>query len=103
MGLGEFRIKAQECYAWAQRARSPDQWAARVKMAQLWLGLAQKAEARAAAVTPPDVVVADPVLSSETAGSEPASVPPGPADPDRSSDSKECSRTPKLTAASPLG
>jgi hypothetical protein len=62
--LGEFRRKAEECYAWAQKARSADEWLAWLNMAQLWLGLAQKAEARDAATAPPDVVDPKPPVNS---------------------------------------
>jgi hypothetical protein len=76
--LGDFRKKAEECLRWAQNARNPDEWLARLNMAQLWLRLAQKAEARDAALAPPDVTTTDGQQSAAAPDPPDPTEPPGP-------------------------
>jgi len=72
--LGEFRRKSEECLRWARNSRSAKESAAWLNMAQLWLGLAQKAEARGATAAPP------PAADRNSKPHDPG-VPPAPTDP----------------------
>ena len=71
--LGEFRRKAEECLRWARNSRNATESAAWLNMAQLWLGLAQKVEAR-------DAGAPAPAADGNSKPHDPG-VPPAPTDP----------------------